>query len=112
MNRTPTLALKLPDTPAREQIARHTVTALAIKAGLLPLAADRAATAIGSALAQVPADEVSVTAVLDGGAVVLTLAGGSERWRDHVLSRLEDWDATAVGGGVVVRLARAPLRAI
>jgi hypothetical protein len=112
MNRTPTLALKLPDTPAREQIARHTVTALAIKAGLPPLAADRAAVAVGSALARASADEISVSASLDKGFVVLTLAGGSRSWSSDVLARLEGWEAAVVDGDVVVRLSRTPLRAV
>jgi hypothetical protein len=112
MNRTPTLALKLPDTPAREQIARHTVAALAIKAGLPPLAADRAAVAVGSALALADSDHVLVSASLEKWLVVLTLAGGSQGWSADVLARLEGWEASVVNGDVVVRLARTPLRAV
>ena len=112
MNRTPQLKLKLLDTPEREQIARAAVTALAIKAGLPTLSADRAAAAIAAAVGRAPSSEVQLWAALDDGFVVLTLSGDGEHWCDQILARLDGWDATAVGEKVVVRLARTPLRAV
>ena len=88
------------------------MTALAIKAGLPTLSADRAAAAIAAAVGRAPSSEVQLWAALDDGFVVLTLSGDGEHWCDQILARLDGWDATAVGEKVVVRLARTPLRAV
>jgi hypothetical protein len=88
-----TITLRLPNTPAREAIARSAVLALAVRAGLAPLAADRAGASAAAAVAEIGTAEVTLVAALDGHATVVRVCGddGSER---------------------VLRLERAPLRPV
>jgi hypothetical protein len=88
-----TITLKLPNTPAREAIARSTVLALAVRAGLTPLAADRAAASAAAAVAELDTDEVTLVATPDGAATVVRVSGGD-------------------GSERLLRLARAPLRSV
>lgn len=86
-----TITLRLPNTPARGAIARSTVLALAVRAGLAPLAADRAGAAAAEAVAELGSGEVTLLADLDGLATVVRVSGDGGRER-------------------VLRLERAPLR--
>jgi hypothetical protein len=88
-----TITLKLPNTPARGAIARSAVIALAVRAGLAPLAADRAGASAAAAVTEIGTDEVTLVAALDGAAMVVRMRGddGSER---------------------VLRLERTPLRPV
>jgi hypothetical protein len=71
-----TITLRLPNTPARGDIARATVVALAVKAGMAPLAADRAGAAVAGAVAAIAAGEVTILATLGEGATVVQVIGG------------------------------------
>ncbi len=88
-----TITLRLPNTPARDAIARSTVLALAVRAGLAPLAADRAGAAAAAAVAAAGGGEVTVVATTAGSATVVrvTAADGFER---------------------ILRLERTPLRSV
>jgi hypothetical protein len=88
-----TITLTLPNTPAREAIARSMVLALAVRAGLAPLAADRAGAAAAAAVAEAGPGEATLVATADGAATMVTIsaADGFER---------------------VLRLERAPLRPV
>lgn len=88
-----TITLKLPNTPAREAIARSTVLALAVRAGLAPLAADRAGASAAAAVAEIGTDEVVMVAVADGTATIVRMTGDD-------------------GSVRVLRLERAPLRPV
>lgn len=88
-----TITLRLPNTSAREAIARSTVLALAVRAGLAPLAADRAGASAAAAVSEIGAGEVTLVVVPDGAATLVRM--------------------TADGGGVrVLRLERTPLRPV
>jgi hypothetical protein len=106
-----TLSLRLMNTPARGEIARHAVLAVAVKVGLPPVAADRAGTAVAGVVAACQ-DDVTVTAALDGSAALLTIAGGGDRWCRDSVSALQALDARAEMGRVAFRLMRTPLRAV
>jgi hypothetical protein len=88
-----TITLRLPNTPAREAIARATVLALAVRAGLAPLAADRAGATAAAAVAALGACEVMLVAASDGSATVVRISGDG-------------------GPGQELRLERAPLRPV
>jgi hypothetical protein len=106
-----TLSLRLMNTPARGEIARHAVLAVAVMVGLPPVAADRAGTAVAGVVAACQ-DDVTVTAALDGSAALLTIAGGGDRWCRESVSALQALDARAEMGRVVFRLMRTPLGAV
>jgi hypothetical protein len=88
-----TITLRLPNAPARGAIARSTVVALAVRAGLAPLAADRAGAAAEAAVADLGAGEVTLVATQDGTATTVQISG------DGGLER-------------VLRLERTPLRPV
>lgn len=71
-----TITLRLPNTPARGEIARSTVVALAVRAGMTPLAADRAAAAVARAVTAGAAGEVTIVAALGGSATRVEVTGG------------------------------------
>ena len=106
-----TLSLRLMNTPARGEIARHAVLAVAVKVGLPPVAADRAGTAVAGVVAA-SQDDVTLTAALDGSAALLTIAGGGDGWCRESVSALQALGAREEMGRVVVRLVRTPLRAV
>ncbi len=107
----PTITLRLLNGPARGEIARHATTALAVRAGLPPLAADRAGGAVAVAVAAANADEVTLTASLEPSAaeVVLTAAGA---WAGGLAETLAHLDATVTDDRVSFRFARTPLRRV
>ena len=82
-----TITLRLPNTPARGEIARSTVVALAVKAGMPPLAADRAAAAVAGAVTAKEADEVTIVATLCGSATLVEVTGGHGAPLTFTLSR-------------------------
>ena len=88
-----TITLRLPNTPAREAIARAAVLWLAVRVGLAPLAADRAAASAAAAIGEAGNGGVTLVATPDGSATMVRICGddGSER---------------------VLRLERAPLRPV
>jgi hypothetical protein len=88
-----TITLRLPNTPAREAIARSTVLALAVRAGLTPLAADRVAASAAAAVAHAGTGEVTVVATPDETAMIVRVSGGEGRDR-------------------MLRLERTPLRPV
>jgi hypothetical protein len=71
-----TITLRLPNTPARGTIARSTVVALAVKAGMAPLAADRAGAAVAGAVAAITEGEVTIVATLGAGATLIEVTRG------------------------------------
>jgi hypothetical protein len=71
-----TITLRLPNTPARGDVARGVVVALAVKAGMTPLAADRAGAAVADAVAAVAAGEVTVAATVGAEATMVEVRGG------------------------------------
>jgi hypothetical protein len=107
-----TLTLRVKNTRARREIVRHGVIALAVRAGLPPLAASRAGTAVGEAASASDADELTVTAAMEAAAVRLRIDGGDGAWCDATVARLADYDATPADGGVALRLQRTPLRSV
>jgi len=90
MNRT--LTLRLMNTPGRAEIARQAVIALAVRAGMPPLAADRAGANVGS--------------------VVASCDGGDDGWRRDAAAALDAYGARAGDDGVALRLERTPLRPV
>ena len=81
----PTITLRLLNGPSRGEIARHATTALAVRAGLAPLAADRAGGAVAAGAGGVQ--------LQNANGVILQLSGprvGAE--------------VSAAVGGVTVRL--------
>jgi hypothetical protein len=107
-----TLTLTILNTPQRGQIAHHAVVALALRAGLPPLAADRAAAAVADVVQRSPAEAVRLTATLDESAVIVTLSGGDPAWCRDTAEQLADLGARADSGQVQLRLERTPLRAV
>jgi hypothetical protein len=107
----PTITLRLLNGPSRGEIARHATTALAVRAGLPPLAADRAGGAVAAAVAAAGADEVTLTASLEPAAaeVTLTACGG---WADGGAEALASLDAAVTDDRVSFRFARTPLRRV
>lgn len=73
-----TITLRLPNTPARGEIARSTIVALAVKAGMPPLAADRAAAAVAGTVTAMQADEVSIVAMLGERSTLVEVSGGDD----------------------------------
>jgi len=71
-----TITLRLPNTAARGEIARSTVVALAVRAGMAPLAADRAGAAVAGAVTAIAAGEVTIIATLGTGATLVEVTGG------------------------------------
>jgi hypothetical protein len=71
-----TITLRLPNTPARRDIARGTVVALAVKTGMAPLAADRAGAAVADAVVAIAADEVTIVATLGAASTLVEVTGG------------------------------------
>jgi hypothetical protein len=110
MNRT--LTLRLTNTPGREEVARQVVIALAVRAGLPPLAADRAGSAVGAAVAACREGDVSICAQVDADGAVLELVGGDEAWRTDVAASLQSYGAVADGDRVGLKLERTPLRPV
>ena len=108
----PTITLRLLNGPSRGEIARHATTALAVRAGLAPLAADRAGGAVAAAVTAADADEVMLTASLDQAAaeVILTASGA---WAgERAAAALGHLDAAVSDDRVSFRFARTPLRRV
>jgi hypothetical protein len=107
----PTITLRLLNGPSRGEIARHATTALAVRAGLAPLAADRAGGAVAPAVTAADADEVTLTASLDPAAAEVILSA-VRAWAGEGASTLVDLDATVSADRVSFRFARTPLRRV
>ena len=107
-----TVSLRLTDSPARGEIARHAVIVLAVRVGLPPVAADRAGTAIAAAVRACPGGDVTITATLDGESARLSIAGGDDAWRTESAAALEAFQATVRGSCLTLSLTRTPLRAV
>jgi hypothetical protein len=107
----PTITLRLLNGPSRGEIARHATTALAVRAGLAPLAADRAGGAVAAAVTAANAEEVTLTASLDPAAaeVVLTASGA---WAGDRATALAYLDAAVSDDRVAFRFVRTPLRRV
>jgi hypothetical protein len=107
----PTITLRLLNGPSRGEIARHATTALVVRAGLPPLAADRAGGAVAAAVAAADADEVTLTASLEHTAaeVILTATRG---WTGNGAEALSNLGATVSDDRVSFRFARTPLRRV
>jgi hypothetical protein len=107
----PTITLRLLNGPSRAEIARHATTALAVRAGLPPLAADRAGGAVAVAVVAAHAEEVTLTASLGPSAaeVILSAAGG---WAGGHAEELAHLDAAVTDDRVSFRFARTPLRRV
>ena len=106
----PTITLRLLNGPWRGEIARHATTALAVRAGLPPLAADRAGGAVAAALAAADAEEVTLTASLEPAAAEVTLTAAGAWTSDH--EALANLDAAVTDDRVCFRFARTPLRRV
>jgi len=100
------------NTPQRGQIAHQAVVALSLRAGLPPMAADRAAAAIAGAVQLCQAEAVCLTATFDESAVTVRLSGGDESWLRDAVEQLAGLGASAESGEVQLRLERTPLRAV
>jgi hypothetical protein len=107
-----TFTLRVKNTGARRDIVRYGVIALAVRAGLPPLAASRAGTAVGDVASSSPADELTVTAAMEPSSVRLRIDGGDSAWRADAVARLADYGAAPADGGVALRLERTPLRPV
>ena len=107
----PTITLRLLNGPSRGEIARHATTALAVRAGLAPLAADRAGSAVAAAVTAAKADEVTLTASLDQTAAEVILSA-SGAWAGERAAALADIDAAVSDDRVSFRFARTPLRPV
>ncbi|HXD68645.1 MAG TPA: hypothetical protein VN615_02210 [Gaiellales bacterium] len=107
----PTITLRLLTGPSRGEIARHATTALAVRAGLAPLAADRAGAAVAAAVASANAAEVTLTAALDPTAAEVILSA-SGAWAGERAAALADSGATVSADRVSFRFARTPLRRV
>jgi hypothetical protein len=103
-----TITLRLSNTAARGEIARSTVVALAIKAGLPPLAADRAGAKVAAVAAASRANELTIVATLDGSRASFAIAGAG----DAPLAALEALGATIADGRLTFTLERTPLRQV
>ena len=107
-----TLTLRMLNTPQRGAVAHQAVVALALRAGLPPLAADHAAAAVADVVQRCQAESVSLTATLDESAAIVTLSGGDESWCRDTVEQLAELGAKAESGDVQLRLERTPLRAV
>ena len=110
MNRT--LTLRLMNTPGRAEIARQAVIALAVRAGMPPLAADRAGANVGSVIASCDGGDVAILAEISASGAELTLIGGDDGWRRDAAAALDAYGARAGDDGVALRLERTPLRPV
>ena len=110
MNRT--LTLRLMNTPGRAEIARQAVIALAVRAGMPPLAADRAGANVGSVVASCDGDDVAILAEIGASGAELTLIGGDDGWRSEAVAALDAYGARTDADAVILRLARTPLRPV
>lgn len=110
MNRT--LTLRLTNTPGRDEVARQAVIALAVRAGLPPLAADRAGAAVGAVVASCGQGDVSIEARMDGAGAAVVLIGGDDAWRREAADSLGSYAASADGDRVGLRLERTPLHPV
>ena len=107
----PTITLRLLNGPSRGAIARHATTALAVRAGLPPLAADRAGGAVAAAVTAADAAEVTLTGSLDHAAAEVTLTARGA-WSEQA-DALANLDATVITDDrVSFRFARTPLRSV
>ncbi|HEX3329855.1 MAG TPA: hypothetical protein VHS27_08025 [Gaiellales bacterium] len=97
--------------PSRGEIARHATTALAVRAGLAPLAADRAGGAVAAAVTAAEANEVMLTASLDHAAAEVVLSA-SGAWAGERATALAHLDAAVSDDRVSFRFARTPLRRV
>jgi hypothetical protein len=107
-----TLSLRLSNTPARPDVARHLVLALAVGAGMRPLSADRAGAAVGRALATCVAPRVDIVAVLEARSVVLTICADDAGWSRKAADTLADLGAAVSDGCVTLGLRRAPITGV
>lgn len=107
-----TLTLRLTNTQGREQIARQAVIALAIRAGMPPLAVDRAGAAVGAVVGSCSEGDVAIRAEVDDAGARVELVGGDDAWRREAADALEAYGASADGDRVGLRLERTPLRPV
>jgi hypothetical protein len=107
-----TLTLRLTNAPGRDEVARQAVIALAVKAGMPPLAADRAGSAVATAVASCREGDLSIEARVDGGGAALALIGGDDAWRHAAADGLRSYGAAADGDRVGLRLERTPLHPV
>ncbi len=107
-----TVSLRLTDSPARGEIARHAVIVLAVRVGIPPVAADRAGTAVGAAVRACRGGVVTMTAAIDGESVDIAIEGGDDAWRSQSAVALGAFGALAQAGRLTLRLKRTPLRAL
>jgi hypothetical protein len=73
-----TITLRLLNTPARGAIARSAIVVLAVKAGMPPLAADRAAAAVAGAVTAMETAEVRIVATLGERSTLVEVSGGED----------------------------------
>jgi hypothetical protein len=107
-----TLTLRLTNTPGRGEIARQAVIALAVRAGMPPLAADRAGSSVGAAVAVCGGDDISILARIDSTGAAVSLVGGDEEWRRAAAEMLDAYGAGEDGDRIQLRLERTPLRPV
>lgn len=107
-----TLSLRLSNTPARPDVARHLVVALALGTGMRPLSADRAAAAVARALVACATPKVEIGAVLKARSVVLTICAGDDGWSRTAAAALAHLDAAVSDGCVTLGLERTPLASV
>jgi hypothetical protein len=107
-----TLSLRLSNTPARPDVARHLVMALAVGAGMRPLSADRAGAAVGRTLASCAAPRVDIDAVLAARSVMLTICAGDADWSRNAADALAHLGAAVRDGCVTLGLERTPISSV
>ena len=107
-----TLTLRLTNTPSRPEVARQFVVAVAVRAGLSPLAADRAAARVEHALAEDELDTVELAAGLEESQVHLELSGGGAAWCAALAAALAPLGAAAGPDAVELTLQRTPLHSV
>jgi hypothetical protein len=107
-----TLTLRLTNTAARPEIARQFVAAVAVRAGLTALAADRAAAQVQQALTGQDIARVQLEAALDGKQATVVVSGGGQLWCDQLAAALAPLGAGARSGSVELTLRRTPLRPV
>jgi hypothetical protein len=107
-----TLSLRLSNTPARPDVARHLVMALAVGAGMRPLSADRAGAAVGQTLASCAAARVEIDAVLAARSVMLTICTGDAAWGRRAADALAHLGAVVGDGCVTFGLERPPITGV
>jgi hypothetical protein len=107
-----TLSLRLTNTPARPDVARHLVMALAVGTGMRPLSADRAGAAVARALAACTASDVKIDAVLRVRSVALTICAGDVGWNRTAAAALAHLNAGVRDGCVTLGLERTPLTSV